>query len=119
MSGLSLPGPEVADLPMPVLSHRVGAAGLCSDSNDNWWFPAEPDRDAAIEERLAVAQYARAACLGCTVQRECLELALRIEALPWVRSHGVWGGLASWERDALRRRRRDRARRAAVKAVAS
>jgi hypothetical protein len=118
MPRISLPEPEIADLPTPVLSHRVGAAGLCSDSNDDRWYPAEPGPAAAIEVRVAFAQYARAACLGCTVLMECRELALRIEAHPGVRSHGVWGGLAPWERDVLRRRRREQARRAA-KAVTS
>jgi hypothetical protein len=37
---------------------------------------------------------------------ECRELALRIEARPGVRSHGIWGGLAPWERRDLIRARR-------------
>ena len=105
MSRISLPGPEIADRPTSVLSHRVGAAGLCSDSASDRWFPTEPGNSATDKARQDYELYARAACLGCTVLMECRELALRIEAHPRVRAHGVWGGLAPWERDALRRRR--------------
>ena len=56
--------------------------------------------------RRQYAEYARAACLGCSVIEECLELALRIEARPRNGSHGVWGGTAPWERAAMIRARR-------------
>ncbi len=100
------PGPEVAAMGTAVLSHRIGLAGLCSDSNDDRWFPAEPAVDAPAAARREYEDRARAACLGCTVMPECRELALRIEARPGVRSHGVWGGLAPWERRGLIRARR-------------
>jgi hypothetical protein len=96
-----------------VLAHRVAAAGLCSDSNGDRWFPAEPGRLAPVTDREQYERYARAACRDCTVQAECLLLALRIESRPGIRSHGIWGGYAPWERDAARRRIRDTARRAA------
>jgi hypothetical protein len=107
MTRLSLlPSPEITAMATPVLSHRVGAAGLCSDSNDDRWFPLEPAQGAFVAERREYADRARAACLGCTVMPECRELALRIEARPAIRSHGIWGGLAPWERRDLIRARR-------------
>ncbi len=99
-----LPAPEIAALDTPVLSHRVGLAGLCSDSSSDRWFPPEPVPEA-LAERREYEYRARAACLGCAVMPECRELALRIEARPGVRSHGVWGGLAPWERRGLIRAR--------------
>jgi hypothetical protein len=122
MPRISLPGPEIADRPTPVLSRRVGAAGRCADSNDDRWFPIEPGNSATDRARREFELYARAACLGCTVVMECRELALRIESQPRVTAHGIWGGLAPWERDMLRRRRREIARRGAetpASAVAS
>jgi Transcription factor WhiB len=116
MPRISLPGPEIADRPTPVLSHRVGAAGLCSDSASDRWFPTEPKPTG--KGREAYEQFARAVCLGCTVLMECRELALRIESQPNVMAHGIWGGLAPWERDNLRRRRREHGRRPAESAGA-
>jgi hypothetical protein len=95
-----LPGPEITALDTPVLSHRVGLAGLCSDSNSDRWFPPEPAPEA-LAERREYEDRARAACLGCAVMPECRELALRIEARPGIRSCGIWGGLAPWEREDL------------------
>lgn len=97
---ISQPPSRVTRLATGALSARVGAAGLCSDSNSDMWFPAEP-RESAGEARREYEDRARAACLGCTVMPECRELALRIEARPGIRSHGIWGGLAPWEREAL------------------
>jgi hypothetical protein len=106
---------RAADLPTPVLVHRVGAAGLCADTADDRWFPAEPHHDASQQAREAYEEYARKACEGCPVRADCLELALRIEDRPGVRAHGVWGGLAPWARTALRRARRRRAQYAAAR----
>lgn len=111
MSRTRLPRPEIAALDTSVLSHRVSAAGRCADSNDDKWFPPEPKPEATAAQRRAYEDYARAVCLGCPVMPECRELALRDEARPGVRSHGIWGGLAPWERDGLRKRLRERARR--------
>jgi hypothetical protein len=103
----------VAGMSAAVLSNRVGLAGLCSDSADDRWFPPEP-RPGARAARREYQDSARVACLGCAVMPECRELALRIEARPGIRSHGIWGGLAPWEREdlitgqALRCRRADR-----------
>lgn len=101
MTRLSLlPAQEVNILDTQVLTHRVGLAGLCSDSNSDRCFPPEPAADA-LAERIEYEYRARAHCLGCSVMPECRELALRIEARPGFRSHGIWGGLAPWERKDL------------------
>ncbi len=42
-------------------------------------------RDARVD--------AKGICLGCPVQRECLEFALRVHE-----PHGIWGGLTESER---------------------
>jgi hypothetical protein len=83
-----------------VLSHRVRAAGLCSDAADDRCYPSIPG-----QARHRLAEYARARCLGCTVIEECLELALRIEAQKKDSSYGIWGGTAPWERKAMLRAR--------------
>jgi len=96
---------QVIALPTRVLSHRTGVVGLCSDSGSDRWFPPEPPIDPADgRARQGYEQYARAVCLGCPVMAECRELALRIESQPGIQAHGIWGGLAPWERDRLRRR---------------
>lgn len=100
-----LPAAEVTALDTQVLAHRAGLAGLCSDSSSDRWFPPEPAPEA-LAGRSEYECRARAACLGCTVMPECRELALRIEARPGVRSHGIWGGLAPWEREDLNQARR-------------
>jgi Transcription factor WhiB len=87
------PGQAVRAMKTAVLSHRVGAAGLCSDAADDRCYPSIPG-----QARGRLAEYARARCLGCTVIEECLELALRIEAQKKDSSHGIWGGTAPWER---------------------
>jgi WhiB family redox-sensing transcriptional regulator len=84
-----------------VLQHRIGAAGLCSDSNDDRWYPVA----SSFDSRAAYVAYARAACLGCSVIDECRELALRIEARVPGAPHGVWGGTTPAERREMIRRR--------------
>jgi hypothetical protein len=104
------PSAAVAALSAAVLSHRVGAAGKCSDTADDRCYPALPDGHRQGEW----ASYARALCLGCTVRDECLELALRYEALTGA-SYGVWGGTAPHERtEILRETRWPRPARAVV-----
>jgi WhiB family redox-sensing transcriptional regulator len=103
-----MPGRDVAALPTEVLIHRTGIAGQCSDSNSDRWFPEnEPGPAATAAELDAYADFAREACAGCPVIMECRERALRVEARPGVRSHGVSGGLAPHERRALIRARRE------------
>ena len=74
-----LPCPEVAGMSGEALSHRVALAAK-------------------------FAAHARAACLGCPVTEECLELALRAEGVKG--AHGVRGATAPWERQEMIRARR-------------
>ncbi len=101
---------DVTIAPTRVLSARVGAAGNCSDECSDDWFPPEPVGSAEAA-RTRYEQLARQLCAGCPVQAECLELALRYEAQPRVKRHGVWGGTAPWVRQRLHRAR---VRRAAI-----
>ncbi|WP_433188726.1 WhiB family transcriptional regulator [Actinoallomurus sp. CA-150999] len=100
-------GDDVTALPASVLRHRV-ALGDCSGLATNEWFPPEPDVKYP-EARTKYEAVARQLCGGCPVIAECLELALRAESRPFVIPHGVFGGRAPWERQALIRARRRRA----------
>ena len=93
------PPPAVRAMSTGVLSHRVAAAGLCSDAGDDQCYP--PIR---AQRRRELADYARRHCQGCEVFAECRELALRYEAKAGS-SHGVWGGTAPWQRQAMIRAR--------------
>ena len=63
------------------------------------WFPASADAESARHEAAA----AIAICHGCPVRAQCLAMSLR----HWdIGQHGVWGGLVSAERAALRSKRR-------------
>ena len=63
------------------------------------WFPASADAESARHEAAA----AIAICHGCPVRAQCLAMSLR----HWdIGQHGVWGGLVSAERAALRSTRR-------------
>lgn len=70
-----------------------------------------PDRQIRPEE-------ARAACEGCPVIAECLEAALRVEAIPGRIAEGIYGGRTPEERDNLRRGARRRARSAQLREMA-
>jgi hypothetical protein len=96
------PGPEVAGMSGEALAHRVAASAKCAgDSDEATWFPA-PIRGHSARAKFAA--HARAACLGCPVTGECLELALRTE--PVKGAHGVRGATAPWERQEMIRTRR-------------
>lgn len=96
--------PEIAAELSAVLRKRVQAKGLCVpkgaptvNAEQDPWFP--PDRFGAAAKAAA-----RAACKGCPVQRECLELALREERAVsnvW----GVRGGRSVGERQQMVARR--------------
>lgn len=66
----------------------------CRDEDPDLFFPAAGNSAAvkAQEER------ARAVCRRCPVRRACLGWAVATR-----QEHGVWGGLATAERDALPR----------------
>ncbi len=81
----------------PEESWREEAA--CSGSDNSFFFPHGED-DAAVAP-------AKAICAVCPVRDECLQYALATN-----QTEGVWGGLSGPERRRLRRRLRDRQRRA-------
>jgi hypothetical protein len=99
------PEAAVRAMSTAVLRARTGAAGKCSDTADESYFPQPMLGTGA---RLKMARYARAQCAGCPVTGECLELALRIEARRKSACQGVWGATAPWERRALARERAGR-----------
>jgi WhiB family redox-sensing transcriptional regulator len=71
----------------------------CAGADDSLFFPIG-DEDPA-------AAHAKAVCAVCPVQDACLQYALSTN-----QTDGVWGGLTGSERRRLRRRLRDRERRA-------
>lgn len=71
----------------------------CSGTDDELFFPTG-EEDQRVER-------AKAICSVCPVQEECLQYALATN-----QTEGVWGGMTGAERRRLRRRLRDRQRRA-------
>jgi WhiB family redox-sensing transcriptional regulator len=106
-------GDDVTALTSDVLRHRV-ALGDCSCLGTDEWFPPEPDA-RHTRSRGAYEERARALCADCPVKAECLELALRAEGRPYGTPHGIFGGMAPWERQNLLRSRRRRAYSARVR----
>ncbi|RBM21659.1 transcription factor WhiB [Prauserella sp. PE36] len=79
----------LADLPDDVLCEVVTRDGLCFWAFDRDGMPdltGVPDPDRAL---------AAAACAGCPVIQECLELELRAAGADTV---GIWGALADTDR---------------------
>jgi WhiB family redox-sensing transcriptional regulator len=64
---------------------------LCLQFNGDLWFPEKGESPAA----------AKLLCGRCDARAECLEFALDTNE-----DYGIWGGLSTAERKALRRRRR-------------
>lgn len=108
---------EIAALTMSQLTGIVNSSGLCSGTpDDDRWHPdVEPKTDHGRAEYEANA---RKACVGCPAKAACLLLALRTESRPKVKSHGVWGGTAPWERERMLRRIKRRADAAAARRTA-
>jgi WhiB family redox-sensing transcriptional regulator len=76
---------------------QARCAASCLDPDE--WFPLTADVRRAREQ----AARAIAVCSECPVRADCLELSLRHSS--GIGAHGVWGGLVTEERRALRRRR--------------
>ena len=72
----------------------------CRDEDPKLFFPISTSGPA-----LAQVERARAVCRRCPVMDRCLEWALSTG-----QSAGIWGGLTTEERRALRRRPADCAR---------
>lgn len=73
------------------------------------WHPHEPQasdtivRDGVkVDARSAYEETARQLCAGCPLIASCLEQALADEAKYGTHAHGIFGGRAPWERDAMR-----------------
>jgi WhiB family redox-sensing transcriptional regulator len=66
-------------------------SALCLQFDGDMWFP----------EKGASSAAAKLLCGRCEVRAECLEFALDTNE-----EFGIWGGLSTAERRALRRRRR-------------
>ncbi len=94
----------VTTLPAAELEARVfGAAHRpCASpgANPEDWFPAEPGRGYQPGRRAQYEARARALCRVCPVELECLELAIRREGP--ARGHGIAGGTAPWQRQAIK-----------------
>jgi hypothetical protein len=96
------------------LALDVITSGACVGSTDpDAWFPPEPAQggnvsaEAVAMRRADYENTARSLCGGCSVQAECLELALREESnLPRTWIHGIRGGTAPWQRENLIRYRK-------------
>ena len=74
-------------------------SAACAGTDDEFFFPVGDD-DAA-------AEVAKSICAACPVAEDCLHSALAPN-----QTEGVWGGMTGSERRRLRRRLRDRERRA-------
>jgi len=87
--------------------------------DDLMWEPTEGWRDDAAcggtetalffpaGEEETLAEAAKSVCAACPVSEDCLQYAIATN-----QSEGVWGGLTGAERRRLRRRLRERERRA-------
>ncbi|WKG04093.1 WhiB family transcriptional regulator [Mycolicibacterium sp. HK-90] len=71
-----------------------GSRASCRDIDPIVFFGPERERASARQQRVSRA---KAICRGCPVQHPCREQSLR-----FAEPHGVWGGLTSDERTALR-----------------
>jgi WhiB family redox-sensing transcriptional regulator len=74
-------------------------AAACAGLDDALFFPVG-EEDAKIDA-------AKAVCAACPVRDVCLQYAIATN-----QTEGIWGGMTGAERRRLRRRMRDRQRRA-------
>lgn len=113
MASIPQVDPQIDQMTSAQLSARIETGRVCGTAEADRWFPADPN---SVFERQAYEIDAREACADCPVHAECLALALRVESQPYARSHGIWGGLAPWDRRRIIRSRRRRAANALRKA---
>jgi WhiB family transcriptional regulator, redox-sensing transcriptional regulator len=66
----------------------------CRNEDPELFFPAGTTGPAVMQTELA-----KSVCRRCTVQEQCLRMALSTE-----QTSGIWGGTTETERRALRRR---------------
>jgi Transcription factor WhiB len=110
MTIMTGPVPRVTELPVSELSRLVTAATRrpCAQpgADPEDWFP-EVQASSRGRERYEFT--ARALCRFCPVELLCLELALRQEGPQ--PGHGIAGGTAPWQRQAIKASRGLAARR--------
>jgi WhiB family redox-sensing transcriptional regulator len=88
--------------PVRELERRVLSSPRPCTARPEDWFAEEPDARSGRAREIYEA-LARALCRGCPVASECLELAIQREgARP---GFGVVGGVASWQRQDIKRGR--------------
>jgi hypothetical protein len=93
----------VTALPAVELERVVHAARrpcAAPDADPEAWFPAEPGPGYQPRARADYEARALALCRGCPVAVECLELAMLREGP--ARGHGISGGTAPWQRQAIK-----------------
>jgi hypothetical protein len=94
---------SVTALPAAELERTVYAAQrpcVAPGTDPEDWFPAEPGSGYQPRARACYESRALALCRGCPVAVECLELALLREGP--ARGHGISGGTAPWQRQAIK-----------------
>ena len=90
----------VTALPASELERIVHAAErpcVAPGADPEDWFP---DAEPGLKAHARYESRARALCRGCPVALECLECALLREGP--VRGHGIFGGTAPWQRQAIK-----------------
>jgi Transcription factor WhiB len=96
----------VTELSAAELDHRVLGASprpcALPGANPDDWFPPEPGSGNHVrsKSRARYEARARALCRFCPAGVECLELAIRREGPQ--RGHGIYGGTAPWQRQAIK-----------------
>lgn len=81
-----------AQVPDDVLMEIVTRDGACM------WLRADDEEPEWHDDGTGEREVAARICAGCPVQRECLELELRVAGPATV---GVWGGMSEDDRRAL------------------
>jgi Transcription factor WhiB len=99
------------------LDERINASGKCRGLITDQVSAREHDATFFPDRQITPGE-ARAACSGCPVIAECLEAALRVEAVPGRIAEGIYGGRTPEERNNLRRSSRRRARSAQLRELA-
>jgi hypothetical protein len=96
----------VTELSAAELEYRVLSAGprpcALPGANPDDWFPPEPGCGNHVRSKSRARYEARAwaLCRFCPVALECLELAIQREGP--ARGHGISGGTAPWQRQAIK-----------------
>jgi hypothetical protein len=85
---------------LELIVHAAQRPCAVPDADPEDWFPAEPGPGYQPRVRAQYEARALALCRGCPVAVQCLELALLREGP--ARGHGISGGTAPWQRQAIK-----------------